>query len=120
MATRGSFFPYQRRLRQHSRTLRRDPTPAERKLWFEFLRDLPAKFTRQKPLACYIADFYCASRKVVVEIDGDSHFTPAGSLYDAARSRVLQGKGLRVLRFTNEDVLHRFEAVCIKIAAALE
>ena len=100
--------------------LRRDPTPAERKLWFEFLRDLPMKVTRQKPLGHYIADFYCASRKLVVEIDGDSHFTEAGQKYDVARTAALNNKGLKIVRFTNEDVMRRFEAVCLAIAAALD
>jgi very-short-patch-repair endonuclease len=63
-----SFIDYRRRLKSSARALRRDPTPAERKLWFEFLRDLPQRFTRQKPLGSYIADFYCASRLLVIEI----------------------------------------------------
>ena len=50
MATRRQFVPYRRDLKPRSQSLRRDPSPAERKLWFEFLRDLPMKFTRQKPL----------------------------------------------------------------------
>jgi very-short-patch-repair endonuclease len=70
MAIRRTFVPYRRDLKRRSQSLRRDPTAAERKLWFEFLRTLPEKFTRQKPLGHYIADFYCASRRLVVEIDG--------------------------------------------------
>ena len=120
MAVRGSYFPYHHGLGSRSRVLRRDPTPAERKLWFEFLRDLPLKITRQKPLGRFIADFYCASRKLIVEIDGDSHFTAAGQQYDAARTAALNNKGLKIVRFTNEDVLQRFEAVCLEIAAALD
>ena len=72
------FIPYRRGLKKSAQSLRRDPTPAERKLWFEFLRDLPVRFTRQKPLGQYIADFYCASRLLVIEIDGDSHFSEEG------------------------------------------
>jgi very-short-patch-repair endonuclease len=72
---------------------------AEKRLWFDFLRHLPAKFTRQKPLGHYIADFYCASHRLVVEVDGDS---------------------VNVVRFTNDDVMRRFEAVCLEIAALLE
>jgi very-short-patch-repair endonuclease len=108
------FISYRRALKVPSRSLRRNPTPAERKLWFEFLRDLPVKFTRQKPLGHYIADFYCASSKLVIEIDGDSHFTDRGS-----RTPALNREGLRVIRFTNADVLQRFEGVCAKILAAL-
>jgi len=64
-----SFIPYRRFLKPRSQALRRDPSPAERKLWYEFLRDLPAKFTRQKPLGHYIADFYCAKHRLVIELD---------------------------------------------------
>jgi very-short-patch-repair endonuclease len=120
MAVKGSYFPYRLRLTQRSRALRADPTPAEKKLWFEFLRDLPEKFTRQKPLGCYVADFYCASRKLAVEIDGDSHFTAVGVTHDAARDVSLMNSGVKLIRFTNEDVMQRFEAVCLEIAAVLE
>src|SRR5262245_29429800 len=120
MAVKGSYFTYRRGLTPRARTLRRDPTPAEKKLWFGFLRDLSEKFTRQKPLGTYVADFYCASRKLVVEIDGDSHFTSVGMEHDLVRDAFLTGRGVRVLRFTNEDVMQRFEAVCLEIAAVLQ
>ena len=71
------FIEYRRRLKRSARSLRRDPTAAERKLWFEFLRELPQRFTRQKPLGDYIADFYCASSLLIIEVDGDSHYTRA-------------------------------------------
>jgi very-short-patch-repair endonuclease len=108
-------LPYRHRLTKSARLLRRDPTPAERKLWFEFLRDLPAKFTRQKPLGRYIVDFYCSSSRLVIELDGDSHFNTLGELHDAARTTKLAQFGLRVLRFTNTEVLRQFEAVCERI-----
>ena len=101
-----------------ARSLRRDQTPAEKKLWFEFLRELPERFTRQKPLGRHIADFYCAASKLVVEVDGDSHFIDDGRR-DAGRTAALQGLGLRVIRFTNEDVMQRFEGVCMEIRRAL-
>jgi very-short-patch-repair endonuclease len=119
-ASRRRFVPYRRSLKDPSQTLRRDPTPAERKLWFEFLRDLPLKFTRQKPLGHYIADFYCATRLLVIEVDGDSHFTDRGASYDQARTMALNREGLRVIRFTNADVVERFEGVCTEILQALK
>ena len=113
------FISYRRGLKSPSRELRKDPTPAERKLWFEFLRELPQKFTRQKPLGGYIADFYCSSSRLVIEVDGDSHFSDAGERYDASRTARLELEGLRVLRFTNLDVMQHFEGVCKRIANAL-
>ncbi|HWI35116.1 MAG TPA: endonuclease domain-containing protein [Burkholderiales bacterium] len=114
MRDRG-IVPYRKALTTSARRLRRDPTPAERKLWFEFLRDAPAKFTRQKPLGAFVADFYCSSSRLVIELDGDSHFNMAGERYDENRTASLAKLGLRVLRFTNADVLERFEAVCGRI-----
>jgi len=119
MTPRRRFIPYRSDLKRRSQSLRRDPTPAERKLWFEFLRDLPAKFTRQKPLGQYIADFYCASHRLIIEVDGDSHFTDRGANYDAVRTAALQAEGLRVMRVTNLEVMEQFEGLCQKINDAL-
>ena len=110
--------PYNLSLKATARTLRRGSTPAERKLWYEFLRDLPEKFTRQKPLGGYIADFYCSRLRLVIEIDGDSHFTEGGQAYDAARSATLARLNLEVLRFTNAEVMGDFEGVCSRIQQA--
>ena len=111
--------PYNLRLKAPSRALRRDPTPAERKLWFEFLRDLPHKFTRQKPLGYYIADFYCSGLRLVIEVDGDSHFTAGAETHDRTRTAVLAGMNVRVIRFTNAEVMAQFEAVCSRINQVL-
>jgi len=120
VAVRGSYLSCRSKLVAQSRVLRRALTPAEKRLWFDFLRHLTAKFTRQKPLGHYIADFYCASHRLVVEVDGDSHFTTAAGKRDRIRDAALGQLGLNVLRFTNEDVMRRFEAVCLEIAAQLE
>ena len=120
MALRGSYLPYRRKLIAQGHVLRRALTPAEKRLWFDFLRHVPAKFTRQKPLGDYIADFYCASHRLVVEIDGDSHFTEAAAKRDSVRDAALKHMGLNLVRFTNEDVTRRFEAVCLEIGALLE
>jgi very-short-patch-repair endonuclease len=114
------FIPYRARSTFRARTLRREATASERKLWWEFLRHLPAKFTRQKPLGRYIADFYCSSKRLIVEIDGDSHFSEAGERYDGARAEALREYGLRIIRFTNDDVMTNFDAVCGQILVALE
>ena len=111
--------PYRLQLKESSRSLRRDPTPAERKLWYEFLRDSPEKFTRQKPLGSYIADFYCSRARLVIEIDGDSHFTASAEQYDAVRTAALEAYAIRAIRFTNAEVMEQFEAVCVRIDEAL-
>ena len=113
------FFRYRHDLKARARNLRRDPTPAERKLWFEFLSTHFEKFTRQKPLGRYVADFYCARHRLVIELDGDSHFTDSRELYDKARTHALATWRIAVIRFTNSEVLQQFEAVCAKIDEAL-
>ena len=87
-------------------------TPQERKLWYLFLRQYPVRFYRQRPIASYIADFYCASAKLVIEIDGAQHYTDEGYKRDWKRSDVLEAFGLRILRFTNEEIDRHFDSVC--------
>jgi very-short-patch-repair endonuclease len=113
------WIAYRTNLTSRAQALRRDPTPAEKKLWFEFLRDLPQKFTRQKPLGQYVADFYCSRQRLVIELDGDSHYTDGAQRYDQVRTDALKRRGVRVMRFTNTDVLENFEAVCAAITVAL-
>src|SRR4051812_39047374 len=112
--------PYNVHLRPRAQTLRRDPTPAERKLWYLFLSSLPCKFTRQKPLASYVVDFYCSRERLVIEVDGDSHFDEKARVRDAVRTAALESFGLRVIRFRNDEVKDSFEAVCGKILEALK
>src|SRR3954454_8422291 len=115
---REPFIPYRRDLTPRAKALRRESTRPELKLWFEFLRDLPEKFTRQKPLGSYIADFYCSASSLVIELDGDSHYTDGAQSYDKSRTASLSSLGIRVIRFTNDDVMRNFEAVCLDIRTA--
>ncbi len=90
-------------------------TPAEKKLWYSYLRDFKFRVLRQKPINNFIVDFYCAKLKLVIEIDEDSHFTNDGKDYDQERTQILEGYGLRVMRFTNDEVLKDFAGVCQRI-----
>ena len=83
------------------------------------LRGLPEKFTRQKPLAHYVVDFYCSQRRLAVEVDGDSHFTDEAMRRDVVRTAALQALGIRVLRLTNQEVIQDFEGACRKVLDAL-
>src|SRR3954468_23597882 len=116
----AGFINYERRLKRPARALRRDLTRAERKLWYEFLGALPVRFTRQKPLGRYIVDFYCSSHLLVIEVDGDSHFTAHGETHDRQRTGALSAHGLRIIRFTNREVMEQFEGVCGRILEALK
>lgn len=114
------FIPYRSDLKMKARELRAHMTEAEQKLWFRFLRGFPFRVSRQKPLAGFVVDFYCARLKLVIEIDGDTHFEPAAIAYDEQRSRALQQFGLRVMRFTNLEVMNEFEAVCERLLQEAE
>ena len=112
-------LPYNADLVFRAKTMRKNPTPAERKLWQNCLRNLSVRFLRQRPIEHFIVDFYCAALRLVIEVDGDSHFLEQGKAYDAERSAILEGYGLSVARFTNRQVLEEFEGVCHTIEELL-
>ena len=87
-------------------------TPEERKLWYEYLRTYPLRIMRQRPIDRYIADFYCAKAKLVIELDGSQHFEPEGSSYDLVRDSDLNRRGIRVIRIPNNEVKQNFRGVC--------
>jgi very-short-patch-repair endonuclease len=104
-----------------ARENRKNPTSAELKIWREILsrRQFASyKFLRQKPIGHYIADFYCAQLRLVIEIDGDSHAT--ASDYDADRTRALSKLGLTVARYNNADVLANIEGVYEDLSRRIE
>ena len=106
---------YNEALKPRAQRLRREMTRQERHLWYDFLKTYPAMFRRQKSFGNYIADFYCASAKLVVEIDGSQHYEPVGRESDERRNRYLMGLGLSVLRFSNYEVDCHFDGVCAQI-----
>ena len=95
-----------------ARALRREMTPEERHLWYDFLRDYPVKFQRQKVLGNYVADFYCAKAKLVIELDGSGHYTSEGKMHDEKRTEFLSGYDLKVVRIINSDITKNFIGVC--------
>lgn len=113
-------LPYQRKLIPRAKELRRDMTPQERHLWYDFLKDYPVRFQRQKAIDSFIIDFYCASAKLMIELDGSQHFSAQGLAYDEERSAVLSKYGLAVLRFTNTEIEKQFDVVCQRIHQEVE
>ena len=77
-----------------AKELRKNMTPWERKLWYEFLRYYPVRFQRQKAIGAYIADFYCAKARLVVELDGSQHYEPEQAEKDIQRTVELEKMGL--------------------------
>ena len=109
----GDFYlPYNPDLISRAKELRKNMTSAEKKLWYGYLKNFKFRVLRQRPIDNFIVDFYCCNLKLVIEIDGESHFTDLARKYDQERTQRLEGYGLRVIRFTNQQVLNEFEAVC--------
>ena len=108
------------RLVPMAKKLRKNMTKEELHLWYDFLRDYRVKFTRQKVLGKYIADFYCAAAKLVVELDGSQHYEPAEVEKDAERTAYLEQFDLKVIRIPNNEVNSNFGGVCEYIDAAVK
>ena len=105
---------------KNARRLRREMTPHERKLWYLFLRKYPVKIYKQRIIGRFIVDFYCASAKLVIEVDGSQHYEPQGMVHDEERSAFLSALGLEILRFSNWDIDKDFRGVCEQIDIAIQ
>ena len=103
-----------------ARELRNNPTKEEKKLWYDFLSSYPIRFTRQKVLGQYIADFYCEQAKLVIELDGSQHFTDEGLRYDQTRGEFLEEYGLEIVRIPNNEINDNFDGVCEFIDSAVK
>ena len=103
-----------------AKQLRKNMTPWERKLWYEFLRSYPVRFQRQKAIGNYIADFYCARAKLVIELDGGGHYEELQIQKDIKRTSELEKLDLKVLRICNADVDRNFQGVCKYIDLAVK
>ena len=98
-----------------AKNLRKNATPQEKQLWYDFLSKYEIRFQRQKAIDHFIADFYCHRAKLVIEIDGSQHYTPDGKDYDNFRTEILERYDLTVIRFTNKQVALNFDGVCLYI-----
>ncbi len=103
---------YNPKLTGNAKALRKNMTKEERHLWYDFLKTLPVTVNRQKVIGKYIVDFYCASAKLVIELDGSQHFEEHGVTTDTERDTYSQSLGLTVLRYSNREVNQRFSGVC--------
>ena len=95
-----------------AKTLRKNMTPWERKLWYDFLKDYSVRFQRQKAIGNYIVDFYCAKARLVIELDGGGHYTEEQAKKDELRTKELESMNLTVVRICNLDIHRNFQGVC--------
>jgi len=115
-------LPYNEKLKQLARQLRNNMTDAEKRLWSRIrMGQLEGcYFYRQKPIGEYIVDFYCPRAKLVVEVDGGQHFSNDGVEYDDIRDDYLQSAGLKVLRFSNADVMKNINGIVESVLENME
>ena len=112
LKNKRNFISYNKNLTKKARENRKNPTVAEKKMWYRVLRDKEFgnyKFIRQKPLDNFIVDFYCSELLFVIEIDGDSHSEQID--YDILRTKKLNSYGIEVVRYTNLEVINNIEGV---------
>ena len=108
------------KLRKNAQKLRREMTKEERRLWYDFLKQLSVTVNRQKVIGPYIVDFYCASRKLVIELDGSQHYADEGIASDRERDRALNSLGITVVRYSNNDINRNFNGVCADLLRRLD
>ena len=103
-----------------AKQLRKEMTKEERHLWYDFLRGYPIRFSRQKVLGKYIADFYSAKAKLVIELDGSQHYKNDNMQKDTERTDFLKKYGLTVIRIPNNEINENFQGVCEYIDSAVK
>ena len=105
-------YKHNTKLTPLARTLRKNMTKEERHLWYDFLRDYPIRFLKQKVIDNYIVDFYCHSANLVIELDGSQHYEPQGLLKDKIRTERLNERDITVIRIPNNEITNNFSGVC--------
>ena len=95
-----------------AKSLRKNATPQENHLWYDFLSKYEVRFQRQKAIDNFIADFYCHKAKLIIEIDGSQHYEQAEMQKDRFRTEILENLGLKVFRFSNREINCEFQSVC--------
>ena len=106
---------HNKKLVPFAKELRKNMTKEEKRLWYDYLREYPIKFTRQKVIGKYIVDFYCAKANLAIELDGSQHYDDIAMEKDKCRTKYLNEYGISVIRISNLDIMKNFEGVCIYI-----
>ena len=112
MRNKEQFTGYNPKLKDRSRELRKNMTRHEKHLWYDFLKDYPIKWNRQRSIDRFIVDFFCFKAKLIVELDGSQHYTEDGIEYDTLRTDILEKYDLEVIRFSNIEIDRYFNDVC--------
>ena len=113
-------IPYNKKLVNNARMLRKRMTKEEKRIWYDFLKKLPFTVKRQHNIENYIVDFYIAKKKTVIEIDGLQHTAPKNLEDDRIRDEKLNSWGITVLRYSNEEINTNFYSVVNDIMVKLD
>ncbi len=113
-------YNYNKNNVKNAQSLRKNMTPEEKKLWYQFLKRLPMTVNRQKNIGNYIVDFFIASKRIVIELDGIQHGMEQNQISDEHRDFELTSLGITVLRYKNTEINQDFLGVCKDILNRLE
>ena len=113
-------YNHNKNLTPLAKTLRKNMTKEENKLWYQYLRQYPIRFLRHKVINNYIVDFYCSKVKLIIELDGSQHYETTGINKDKNRNFELSQLGYKILRFSNLDINSNFEGVCETINSTIK
>jgi very-short-patch-repair endonuclease len=112
-------FPYNWKLKDRTKELRRSMTEPEKKLWYWFFKEFQKihgiRVLKQRPIHNFIVDFYISQLKLIIEIDWESHFEEQWPVYDKERTNILNSLWLKVIRYTNIEIMQNFDWVCQSI-----
>ena len=103
-----------------ARNLRHNMTPQERKLWYAFLKDYPVKIYKQRIIESFVVDFYCASARLVIELDGEIHSRTYQQNHDFSRDERIAAYGLEILRISNDNIDYQFSSTCRRIDTVIQ
>ncbi len=112
---KNTALPVNQKLKGFARNGRKNQTPEERRVWYDYLNKVTPRFHRQRIIDSYIVDFYCPKLRVIIEIDGYQHYYEENREYDQKRTEYLERLGFVVLRFDNIEVNKDFEQVKFEI-----
>ena len=112
-------YPYNKKLIGNAQALRKNMTPEEKHLWYDFLKKLPVSVKRQKNIENYIVDFYIPQAKLVIELDGIQHKKPENKKADGERDTALESYGITVLRYSNKIVNEDFDHIVKEVLKRL-
>ena len=111
------YYKHNPKLTENAKALRKNMTKEERHLWYDFLRNYPVRFLRQKVIDHYIVDFYCATVGLIIELDGSQHYEEKALMRDKIRTEILEGRNLTVIHIPNNEIQENFPGVCEYIDA---